>query len=695
LVDKASDGARSQIRIKEGSMATLNQLIHAKAIAIAKLAVRATTAAGSGHPTTALSLMHLIATLMYQTMRWRPEQPRDPGGDRLVLSEGHAVPIIYAACADLGVTFYPHGQPKRMTVDDLMTLREIDSPIDGHPNPALGFSFFDAATGSLGQGLSVAGGLGCAARIDGIDKVIYCIIGDGESREGQIWEAMDFIHDQRLSNVVALFNCNELGQGDFVSAEQDWTHLQHKAEAFGWTTAVIDGHDPEAILAALGRRAGLAKEGQALAIIARTVKGWGVPALQGTGHHGTPVPKDQLDSVLKALDERAEELKVAAISQEEMARGLLIAQPTATPTAPLLARQPAGFMAAVAGNAKVAKSVEEKKALSPRRAYGLALKALGAANPRIVALDGDVKNSTYAEDFAKAYPERYFEGRIAEQNMVSAGAGLAAAGKIAFVSTFGRFMERAFDEIEMATIGGLPIKLVGTHIGVTLAADGPSQMALADVGFMRALAHTDDYRGNPAMTVLTPSDPVSAYNLVLAMAEHPSACYLRAVRGDLPILYRESERFPFGGYKVVRRAESDRPVIVLAGSGYLVHSCLKAAEALQPLGIAATVIDAYALPLDAAPMLGLARSAGAPILTVEDSYVGGIGSEIAEAAAASGDGPRVRMLAVRNIPKSGRTADDVLAYVHLSVPEIVQAAKALTREPGTGLSRDAHRQRAT
>jgi transketolase len=340
-------------------------------------------------------------------------------------------------------------------------------------------------------------------------------------------------------------------------------------------------------------------------------------------------------------------------------------------------------MAAVASDAKVAKSVEEKKALSPRRAYGLALKALGAADPRIVALDGDVKNSTYVEDFADAYPKRYFEGRIAEQNMVSAGAGLAAGGKIAFVSTFGRFMERAFDEIEMAIIGGLPIKLVGTHVGVTLAADGPSQMGLADVGFMRALAHTDDYRGNPGMTVLTPSDPVSTYNLVLAMAESPGACYLRAVRGDLPILYPESERFLFGGYKVVRRAESDRLAIVLAGSGYLVHSCLKAAAELRSLGIAATVVDAYALPLDAAPMLQLARSAGAPILTVEDSYVGGIGSEIAEAAADSDDGPRVRMLAVRNIPKSGRTADDVLAYVHLSVPEIVQAAKTLTRETGS------------
>src|SRR5258707_4453640 len=207
-------------------------------------------------------------------------------------------------------------------------------------------------------------------------------------------------------------------------------------------------------------------------------------------------------------------------------------------------------------------------------------------------------------------------------------------------------------------------------------------MGRADGAFMRGLAHTDDYRGNPAMTVLTPSDPVSAYNLVVAMAELLSACYLRAVRGALPILYRESERFPFGGYKVVRRAESAGPAIVLAGTGYLVHSCLKAVEALQPLGIAATVIDAYALPLDAAPVLRLARSAGAPILTVEDSYVGGIGSEIAEAAAASGDGPRVRMLAVRNIPNSGRTADDVLAYVHVSVGEIVQAAKALAGRAG-------------
>src|SRR5487761_207856 len=220
-----------------------NRILHAKAIAVGKLAVRATTEAGSGHPTTALSLAHLVTVLMYRVMRWDPKQPDNRGADRLVLSEGHAVPIVYAACADLGVAFLPHGQRRPMTVDDLTSLRRIDSAIDGHPNPALGFPFFDAATGSLGQGLSIAAGLGCAARLDGIDKRIYCIIGDGESREGQIWEAMDFIADQRLDSVVAIFNCNTLGQSDFVAAEQDWRHLERKAAAFGWATEVIDGHD--------------------------------------------------------------------------------------------------------------------------------------------------------------------------------------------------------------------------------------------------------------------------------------------------------------------------------------------------------------------------------------------------------------------------------------------------------------------
>ncbi len=529
-------------------MADLTRVLHAKAIELGRLAIRATTAAGSGHPTTALSLAHLVAVLMYRVMRWTPAEPDNPGSDRLVLSEGHAVPILYAACTDLGVAFEVDGKRRAMTERDLMTLREIGSPIDGHPNPVLGFPFFDAATGSLGQGLSVAAGLACAARVDGVPKRIFCIMGDGESREGQIWEALDFCADHRLGGVVAIFNCNTLGQSDYVSSAQDWEHLAAKATAFGARTEIIDGHDPEAIERVLR----IEEDARPLAVIARTVKGWGVPSLGGPGHHGTPVKAEAMAGVLAELEETARHLGVTDIGAQDFA-ALKITPPAAAPAARAAPRTPMSFGAALAKHPALASA----KKVSPRRAYGMALAALGDANEAVVALDADVKNSTYAETFAKAHPDRYFEARIAEQNMVSAAAGLAAAGKIAFVSTFGRFLERAFDQIEMAIIGGARIKLVGTHVGVTLAADGPSQMALADVGFVRALAHAVDAKGR-SLAVMTPSDAVSAYKLVLAMAEYDGPAYLRAVRGDLPILYREDEAFPLRGSKVVRRGRSCR-----------------------------------------------------------------------------------------------------------------------------------------
>jgi transketolase len=649
-------------------MADLTRLLNAKAIDLGRLAIRATTAAGSGHPTTALSLAHLVAVLMYRVMRWSPAEPRHPGSDRLVLSEGHAVPILYAACADLGVAFEPDGKRRPMTEQDLMTFREIGSPIDGHPNPVLGFPFFDAATGSLGQGLSVAAGLGCAARLDRIPKRIYCLIGDGESREGQIWEALDFCADHRLGNVVAIFNCNTLGQSDFVSPAQDWEHLAAKAKVFGARTEVIDGHDPEAIERALR----IQEESRPVAIIARTVKGWGVPSLGGMGHHGTPVKQDALAGALAELDKTAQRL---GISGPQDFAALKITPPLAASTRRAAPRPPEAFGAARARQSALASA----KKISPRRAYGMALAALGEANEAIVALDADVKNSTYAETFAKAHPDRYFEARIAEQNMVSAAAGLAAAGKTAFVSTFGRFLERAFDQMEMAIIGGARLKLVGTHIGVTLAADGPSQMALADVGFARALAHAKDAKGR-SLVVLTPSDAVSTYNLVLAMADHDGPAYLRAVRADLPILYGDGESFPLNGSKVVHKA--DAPKVVLAATGYLVHSCLQAAEALEKRGIAAAVVDAYALPLDAKPILDMARHGRAAVLAVEDNYPGGLASELAEASAALPAPIKVESLGVRRIPKSGRSADDVLDYVGLSVPEIAAAAERLARNVG-------------
>lgn len=658
-------------------MPTFDQIVHAKAIQIGKLAVRATTAAGSGHPTSALSLAHIITILMYHQMRWDPENPHHHGSDRLMLSEGHAVPIVYAACADIGVSIYVGGKAKIMDDHDLLTLRDIKSPIDGHPNPQCGFPFFDAATGSLGQGLSAAAGLAGAAKVDHHGKLIYCIMGDGESREGQVWEAMDFIAEQKLTNVVAIFNCNEIAQSDYVAPAQTADHLAEKAEAFGWKAVIVDGHNPTALVNALKQRSEAMVAGRPLALIAKTVKGWGAPSQQGLGHHGTSVSAKDLAHVLAELDKTGEELQIDRVTPADLERTLRI-HPPLHPAAPRHAVKPP-TLAETAEKHKLTEAVYTHKKLSPRRAFGLALDALGASNPNVVALDADVKNSTFSQDFAKNHPVHFFECRIAEQNMVSVAAGLAAGGKIPFVSTFGKFLVRAFDQLEMALIGGANIKLVGTHTGVTLAADGPSQMAIADVGFLRGLAHAKDHRGNPAITILTPSDAASTYNMVLEMAEWPSAVYLRAYRADMPVLYADTETFPFGQFKVVKKghlahASHKGQKLTIAASGYMVHAALKAAKEIEAAGIELTIVDAYCLPFQVEELLKLAE--GGPILTIEDNYIGGIASEIAEAAARSGK-VRVESLVVRNFPKSGKTPEDVLAYVHLSEADIVAKAKAV------------------
>src|SRR4051812_41543700 len=286
--------------------------VNRKAIDLGKLSVEMTTSAGSGHPSTALSLAHIVSVLMYHTMRWDPKDPWNPNNDRLVLSEGHAVPIIYAALADSGAALGKTKSDSRpMTRDDVLKLRAIESPIDGHPNPQLGVHFFDAATGSLGQGLSVAAGLGAAARMDKIDRNIFCIIGDGESREGQIWEAMDFVADHALTNVIPIFNCNELAQSDWVSPQQSADTLAKKAEAFGFITRIINGHDPEQISKAFSELHVIKNGNRPFCIVARTVKGWGASDEQGTGKHGTPVKKDKMPEVLGELDKTARELGVS------------------------------------------------------------------------------------------------------------------------------------------------------------------------------------------------------------------------------------------------------------------------------------------------------------------------------------------------------------------------------------------------
>jgi transketolase len=649
---------------------SLDLAVNRKAIDIGKLSVEITTAAGSGHPSTALSLAHIVTVLMYHRMRWDPKDPWNPGSDRLVLSEGHAVPIIYAALADLGAMFVPLGKGREsarpMTREDAMTLRAIDSAIDGHPNPMLGVPFFDAATGSLGQGLSVAAGLAAAARMDKLDRNFYCIIGDGESREGQNWEAADFVADHALTNVVPIFNCNELAQSDYVSPQQSYQGLADKLHAFGFIVRTVNGHDPGEIDQALSEIAVVQNGSRPLAIVARTIKGWGAPDEQGTGKHGTPVKKEKLATINGELDRTAKDLGVADYKLD----GELQVAPITTKAAPH-EKKPIKIKSYADGLAAVGmdKELAAGKLIAPRKAYGAALVALGEADKRVVGLDADVKNSTHAEWFAKKFPAQYLECKIAEQNMISVAAGASAGGKIPFCSTFAKFVVRAYDQVEMAVISGANLKITGTHAGVTLAADGPSQMSLPDVAFFRSFCHTKNYNGKPAMSYFFPADAVSCYRITELMANIDGACYQRALRADTKALYKPEDTFEVGGYKVLREGKD----LVFVSAGYMVHECLKAADELAKSGKKAAVIDAYGLPLKDTGILDIASKSGGRIITVEDNYTGGLDSELAEQIAAVGASIKLKALYVHNIPKSGREPQDVLDYLQLGFKSIVAA----------------------
>jgi transketolase len=642
--------------------------VNRKAIEIARLSVEMTTAAGSGHPSTAMSLAHLVAVLMYRQMRWNPADPWNRASDRLVLSEGHAVPIVYAAYADLGGVVLWNGRDRRpLSRDDAMTLRAIDSPLDGHPHPQVGFPFFDAATGSLGQGLSVAAGLAWAARADGIARNIYCIIGDGEAREGQIWEAADFLVDHALTNVIPIFNCNELAQSDWVSPQQSAEMLARKLEAFGFIVSIIDGHQPREISNAFSKLNVIQNGCRPFAIVARTVKGWGSAAEQGTGRHGTPVKQDKLERTLADLDRMARELGVADASAGD---GQLRIEPPPAPSKQARSGPVrAGSFVDALAKVGLENSWTAEKPIAPRKAYGAALLALAEADPRIIGLDADVKNSTYAEWLAKKHPARFIECRIAEQNMIGVAAGLAAAGKIPFCSTFAKFVMRAYDQVEMAIIGGANLKITGSHAGVTLAADGPSQMSLPDVAFFRSFCHVKNFNGQPAVRYFFPSDAVSCYRLTELMANLEGCCYQRTLRADVKALYKPDETFEEGGFKVLREGRD----LVLVSAGYMVHECLSAADELAGAGRQAAVVDAYSMPLQAEAILELAGRSGGRIITVEDNYSGGLDAELATAIARTGSRVRLQSLLVRAIPKSGREPDDVLDYLGLGRESILQA----------------------
>lgn len=635
--------------------------VHAQAIKICRMSLEMCAAAGSGHPTSAQSIAHLTTVLLFHTMRWSPDYPEYPTSDRLVLSEGHAVPAIYAAAAELGVMVGREKARHRLTVDELKNLRSAASELDGHPNPMEGFPFFDAATGSLGQGLSVAAGLGDAARLDNLDRKIYCIIGDGEAREGQVAEALDYIIDRKLRNVLPIFNCNEYGQADRVSSQQSAETIAAKLEAAGFEARTIDGHNPAAIKAAFD--AFIEGDGaKPLALVARTVKGWGAPSVQGGGWHGKPPVGEALKRALMELEARRVELTSSLVATDQFT-----IQPPAEP------RQKDFTSGDLPGLAEVMKkwdmeSLLQSGAMATRRAYGLALRALGQVNDRVVVLDADVSNSTFAEFFKKdaALASRFMECKIAEQNMVSVAVGLSAAGKIPFVSTFAKFVTRAYDQIEMGIYSGANLKIIGSHAGITLASDGPSQMSLPDVAWFRSFTTMRDHNGNPGCYILQPADAFAAYALTGVMAEYEGCCYMRTLRPDTEFLYSDDTVFNLGGFEVLNEGRD----IVLAAAGYMVHEANKAIELLDKAGVSATLVDLYSLPFDTDAFLDLVQQNSGNVMTIEDNFGGGLGSAVADALLESGDGFKLRQMHVRRIPKSARTPEDLLKMCGLSADDI-------------------------
>ncbi len=591
--------------------------------------ISATTTAGSGHPTSCCSMADLMAALFFGHMRYDAKNPKYHNNDRFILSKGHAAPILYAAWAEAGL--FP--------VEDLQKLRRIDSDLEGHPTPRLPFA--DVATGSLGQGLGVGVGVALAGRLDKLNYNTYVLLGDGEIAEGAVWEAASLAGIYKLSNLIAIVDMNRLGQSQATAFGHDVDLYRERFESFGWRVEDVDGHDLEEILEVLS---GVGLNSQPLAIIAKTYKGGGVSFLQDKdGWHGKTLSAEE---AAKAIAELQPSSRSAA--------GVPIAQPSALP-APNNAG-PAGYPAI---------SYKLGDLVATREAYGNALVRIGEANQAIVAMDGDTKNSTYAEKFFKKFPERFTECFIAEQNLVAVAVGFGTRGKVPFASTFATFFTRAFDQIRVAGISMANLKLVGSHVGVSIGEDGPSQMALEDLAMMRAVSGS---------VVLYPSDAVSTEKLLEVMAANRGIFFLRTSRPKTPVIYGNDEKFPIGGAKIVRQNAGDKVTVV--GAGVTLHEAIKAAELLAKEGIGITVVDAYSIkPLGADVIKAAAAKTNNVVVTVEDHYAeGGLGDAVA--GELSCDGVKVHKLAVRELPRSGK-AEELLAKFGIDAAAIVKKVKSL------------------
>jgi transketolase len=594
--------------------------------------VASTSRAGSGHPTTCLSAADIMAVLFFDEMHFDPKNPQNPDNDRFVLSKGHAAPILYAAWAATGL----------FQRAELMKLRTFESDLEGHPTPRL--PFVDVATGSLGQGICAAIGIALNARRIGSAYRTYVLLGDGEIAEGSVWEAAGEGAHYKLDNLCAIVDVNALGQSQPTEFDHDLERIAARWNAFGWKAVIVNGHDISDLQQGLA--IARATTGRPTVLVARTLKGKGLSSIEGKdGWHGKALKSgEETDKALKELEAQMVQTGEGAPS---------IPPPRSqsrSETAPDYSTLPAP-------------AYKMGDLVATREAWGTALAAVGRIDPRIVGLDADVKNSTFSDRFEKVASERFFEMFIAEQVMIGAAMGFAARGAIPFPSTFACFLYRAADFIRMAGISMLNMKLAGSHAGVSIGEDGPSQMALEDLAMMRAI---------PNAVVLYPCEAVSTERLVAAMAQHKGLAYMRTSRPKTPVTYGADERFPIGGSKVLRQSADDVAMIVAAG--ITVFEALKAYDQLKAEGISIRVVDAYSVqPIDKSTLIKGANATGGVVITVEDHYAaGGLGDAVAEALASSN--VVVERLAIREIPRSGQP-DELVDKFGISARHVVETVK--------------------
>jgi transketolase len=589
--------------------------------------IRPAAVAKSGHPTSGMSAADLMAVLVANHLHYDYDTPKSPANDRLIFSKGHASTLYYAILRAVGA----------ISDEELLTYRKFGSMLEGHPTPLI--PWVDVATGSLGQGLPIGVGMGLAAKyLDRLPSRVWVLCGDSEMAEGSMWEAFEHASHYELDHLTAIVDVNRLGQrGETMIGWNTGVYVE-RARAFGWNAIEIDGHDVEEIDRAY--KEAEETSGRPTVIVARTIKGKGVKAVEDKdGWHG------------KALDDPD-----AAIEELGGVRNIHVdvakpgpAEPHRFPDGPLeLPRYELG------------------QEVATRKAYGEALAALGSARGDVVALDGEVSNSTFAEIFKQAHPDRFFEMYIAEQQLVAAAVGLHARGWNAYASTFAAFFSRAYDFVRMAAISRVDLRLAGSHAGVSIGEDGPSQMALEDIASLRAI-HSS--------VVLHPCDANQTAKLVVAMADTKGIVFLRTLRPNTPVIYGPDEEFQVGGSRVIRSSDDDDVTIV--GTGITVHEALKAADALEEDGITARVIDAYSLkPIDADALQAAAEATG-KIVTVEDHFPeGGLGDAVLAALAEKDEHPRVLKLAVREMPRSGKPEELMNAY-GIDAEHIALAARQL------------------